>query len=163
MIKKKNENHGKNHAEVWTTNEKLQPLGCLDSTGFSETLASAVFQKANAYSDTLSGWKQIKISFKDGAGDIKGGQARPRTRIEPRRANQIPLPPPECDLVAVFFVWTISLFHKHRMINYCEQSVWLSPLFCSLQPFERPVPVWHFFGLCSLWRTWILLRHFWSF
>ena len=48
--------------------------------------------------------KQIKISFKDGAGDIKGGQARPRTKIEPRRANQIPLPPPGCDLVAGFFL-----------------------------------------------------------
>ena len=48
--------------------------------------------------------KQIKISFKDGAGDIKEGQATPRTKIEPRRANQIPLPPPGCDLVAGFFL-----------------------------------------------------------
>ena len=40
----------------------------LEMLGPSETLASAVFEKASAYSDTFSGWKQIKISFKD---DVK--------------------------------------------------------------------------------------------
>ncbi len=43
--------------------------------------------------------KQIKISSKDAAGDIKGGQARPRTKIEPSMANQILLPPPGWSLL----------------------------------------------------------------
>ena len=161
---------------VWNKNtEKNEKKKCTSMTNEWKTAAFGMpgfdwvqwdtgicsFQKANAYSDTLSGWKQIKISFKDGAGDIKGGQARPRTKIEPRRANQIPLPPPGFDLVAGFFVWTILISQTPH-----DQLLWTIclalPACLILQPFERPVPVWHFFGLCSLWRTWILLRHCWS-
>ena len=43
--------------------------------------------------------KQIKNSFQAAAGDIKGGQARPRTKIEPSMANQILLPPPGWSLL----------------------------------------------------------------
>ena len=36
-----------------------------------------------------------KDCFQDVAGDMKGGQAKPRTKTEPRVANQILLPPPK--------------------------------------------------------------------
>ena len=50
--------------------------------------------KPRKYECRINCEKQIKNSFQAAAGDIKGGQARPRTKIEPSMANQILSPPP---------------------------------------------------------------------
>ena len=183
----------KTHWKSWTkpctsmTNEwKTAALGMPGFDWVQWDTGICSFQKANAYSDTLSGWKQIKISFKDGAGDIKGGQARPRTKIEPRRANQIPLPPPGCDLVAVFFVWTILISqtpHDQLLWTICLalpaflilhlKGRFPCDTFLVFAAFGEPGSYWDTVGLssfgnvgyywdtgiCRLWKGLWLLRH----